>query len=650
MPDLKLKTVKIRNWMRMQSVHLAFPEKGLVVVTGTNKASNGRMASVGSGKTALGEALSYTLFGNAGRFTNAKECSREPGGDTYVRVEAELRGKLLVVESGYKCKELSTTGEGLRYTYEGKQYERGRIEQTRADLSALLDVSPLMAQWTVFLDGDAIKFGKLPQAERIKLVLECLKQPPWGLYHERAKGAALELRKALARDSGTAQAAEAAIVSAQSALNVATDTLTAVRRNSAGREKRLRGEVDAKRTLHAKNADQIAAGDARRKVIKREIDKLIEAHAGKQKQAEIEINEARDAKRVLETARRAKETALRAAEAAAAVPQQKLATLLNTPKACPTCNQSWPKKPNKAEIMVAQDAVDAADRAVAKAKAALDTAEAKIEQAETTIVERQNALTAIGGRQKITELSNEDQGLERTVRRLLNENANIANEVADLEADLQEALGAVAVEEAKVNERQQTLAAAEVTALAARAAEIESKQALSAVAYWCEAFAPAGIPNKVLRDAVEPLNHEAERVSMALTGGTIRVQFSTSRRKADGDLKPELAVTVTNSIGGSRLELNSKGENGLANLIVAETLGVVGQVSARVGFRWYDEVLPNQDQKVVQSVYARLGDLADSAGILIFLVDHSATAANYATHTLNVTKAGKPAVSTVTWI
>lgn len=652
MAELRLKTVRIRNWARMADVHLELPEYGLVAVTGTNRASNGRMASVGSGKTALGEALSYTLFGNTGRFTNAKECSREPGGNTYVVVEATFRGQPLVVECGYKCEEMNPTGEALRYTYAGKPHERGHPRQTRADLAALLGVTPLMASWTVFLDGDAIRFGQLPQDERVELLMECLRQPRWAVHHEHANTVARELRRVVAENTGALNAARSVKTTAEDDLQAALAALEQSEAQATPKRERLERQIATDRQTHGQLMDQVTAADARRGAIKAEIDALTESLAAKQHAAEISINEARDARHKLTESRRTLEAKHRAAEAAKAGPEAQLETLLNVPETCPTCGRNWHKKPGADAIQKAQQAVEAAEKVVAKAAKAVEDIEQKIAEADQLIAQRQSALTALGGRQKISELSNETAGLERTTRRLLQQAADLVTAINSRERAVQQVQTEVDAARQRVGDCERNITRAVDAEQEAASSLAENQAALASVEYWCHAFSPVGIPNRVLRSAVEPLNHEARRVSQVLTGGTMEVRFNTSRRKVSGDMKPELTVAVTNRIGGSRLEMNSKGENGLANLIVVETLAAIGRVSDRIGFRWYDEVLPNQDSRVVQSVYARLREIADEKRVLIFLVDHSAHAASYATYTLNVTKAGEGSkcVSTVAWL
>jgi len=119
-----------------------------------------------------------------------------------------------------------------------------------------------------------------------------------------------------------------------------------------------------------------------------------------------------------------------------------------------------------------------------------------------------------------------------------------------------------------------------------------------------------------------------------MTGGTIEVTYDTSRELAKGGSSSELVINVKNKIGSSRVEGSSKGESGLTNLIIAETLSEVGSVSNRIGYRWYDEILNSQDQVVRRSILTYLKDLAHRLNILIFVVDHHHEAASYADYVL----------------
>ena len=192
MGDLKLKRLTVRNWMKLKENVIDFPESGLVLVVGVNSASRGALASVGSGKTAVGEAIVRTLLGVRGRFTDYKECSTDERGDTYVKLEADLRGQPLIIESGYKTKEFpDSPGEALRYTYGDKVgIQRSTLDETRAEIDAMLGINSDLAEWTVFIDGKKLDFSdskRISQEDLVNLLMSALAQPPWTQYFDRSK-------------------------------------------------------------------------------------------------------------------------------------------------------------------------------------------------------------------------------------------------------------------------------------------------------------------------------------------------------------------------------------------------------------------------------------------------------------------------------
>ena len=201
---------------------------------------------------------------------------------------------------------------------------------------------------------------------------------------------------------------------------------------------------------------------------------------------------------------------------------------------------------------------------------------------------------------------------------------------------------------AVVEERQRALENAKLAVETTAADLALDEQALKVVQYWYKAFGPTGIPNMILTDAVPLLNRVAQRISTLMTGNTLQVTYSTVRELVSGESRAQLVTKVVNRIGSKRLEGSSKGEGGLTNLIIAENLNEVGQVSNRVGFRWYDEVTSNQDPVVRRSIFAYLKEIAHRMGILIFVVDHHVEAASYADYVLLAEKS-KEYGTTYSW-
>ena len=170
MSAFKLKSIQIRNFATIREANVEFPESGLVLVRGkTNAEAGTNIESVGAGKTAFGEAIVKPLLGVLTRSTNISDYVHdEVNEDLYVKIYGDLNGQEIIVEQGYKCPELSETGEGLRFSVGGAPpIERNRIANTRLELAKTLGVDSTLASWTVFFDGEQMNFNKLSQTAAV---------------------------------------------------------------------------------------------------------------------------------------------------------------------------------------------------------------------------------------------------------------------------------------------------------------------------------------------------------------------------------------------------------------------------------------------------------------------------------------------------
>jgi len=638
MVDLKLTRVQMRNWMKFRSIDLTLPEKGMVLVQGINSASGGALLSVGSGKTGIGEAISRTLLGVPGRFTHLRQFSTDKSGNTYVRVEATLHGKPLVVESGYKCKEMSTSGEALRYNYDGKTVERGKIEQTRDELSKLLGITPLLASWTAFIDGDSIKFNKLSQADSVDLVMTSLRQPPWSQYYESSKATLGKFRRAMAVTESNHAAAAEALRTAKSNIEAAKAALD--REQQAYDEAVASNEQEIKRYQKAVNSKKqkieeakLEMADIAKKLKKMEQDRAQAAH-----QLEIKLHDIEEKLRVAQDARTPLNAKMTEAQRLVTEARMAHSNYANAARECPTCKRPMGKiDPQRLQELA--DELSAAKEAAT----AINEKWTKAEQKVVTLNEQYRSISKehreVSAKQDVEEFSDRYEELETGISSASEEIHEWELEIARIQQGPSQA--ALQTARARYSDRKKDHGAAQKALDEAAEALVDDQATLKVLEYWNLAFSPYGIPNMVLRDAIAPLNKEARRVSAAMTGGTIEVRYTTTRELASGLDKAQLNIEVDNKLGDKDLTGSSKGEAGLTNFIIAETLSEVGQVSRRVGYRWYDEIVPHQDPKVCHSIYSYMKDTAQRLGILVFLVDHNPVAANYADHVLIVEKKGE---------
>jgi DNA repair exonuclease SbcCD ATPase subunit len=635
MVDLKLKRVTIRNWMKIRSTCLEFPESGLVLVQGINKASGGALLSVGSGKTGVGEAISRTLLGVQGRFATLRQFSLDKGGDLYVKVEAELHGKPLVVESGYRCQELNPDNEALVYHYDGVTVQRGQNQQTREQLSKLLGVTPLLASWTVFIDGDNIKFNKLSQSDSVDLVMASLRQPPWSDYHEKAKKKAGQFRRAMAQTEASHNSATETVAEVKDRVRTAKETLSTVKADYDEAVKEHKAAMAEQKQLVGAKTKLIDGAKTEQEKIEKQLKLMEDQRAVANHELEIKLHDIEDQLLEAQNARTPLSAAREAATTKSIEAKSAYDNYANAAKECPTC-----KRP--------MGTLD--QKHLASLKALWDTAKTKASAASTAWTKAEQKVVTLNESYRSVSRQQREVSAKQDVEHLSDRHAELSQGITDaLEEihaiELQIAKGTAGPSDSSVKSAETRLMDAKTALQSATAkldeiaAELEGDRSTCKVLdYWVMAYSPYGIPNLVLRDAIAPLNKEARRVSATMTGGTIEVRYSTIKELASGLEKAKLNIEVDNKLGDKDLGGSSKGEAGLTNFIIAETLSEVGQVSRRVGYRWYDEIVPHQDPKVCHNIYAYMKEIAQQAGVLIFLVEHDPVAANYADYIMVVEK------------
>lgn len=838
---LILKSVLIRNFASIQNAYLEFPERGLVLVNGSNLTGSGLFKSVGSGKTALGEAITRTLLGVPGRFANLGKFSYQKAGNTYVQVKASLDGKPLSVELGYRCAELSKTGEGLRFQLgDDPPIQRAKIKDTREELDLALGMTAEVAGWTVFIDGSKLDFNRLGEGYAVNLLMAALNQPPWTEFYQKAlkfkrdlkneaetylqtledsKQDLAEAEKSLVTAKLDLQRTEEAYIRAQESqvarnvgrqerINAITAQVETNKASLASLQAKIQEAESAEAAAyHQKDLERLRAestlaeaskaydlavakqGEAKVVVAKLTAEKEAltkalgvkqqasdadffrtrneEVASLKQAVAEAESSEkiaAMEAKssRLSETTARDKVEAQRQAchqkvqraraqrlEVADAVVSSRLTSQTKAkhayeraadavtreaavPTTCPLagCGKTWPRQ-NQAALDIAQSQLVTKKIELDQSEANLETAKVAAKSAQDEQVpeiapvseadqqwlnELSLSVKAIEERHaervgaakaakiklqiKLDEQAGESPRIDRSEESRLAINLVVAEtavssadaKVAYARREKEMAHGDVSIatyELAKlkqasavaglslrfealsksnatlIEEGRQTELAAERDILDTKPvdrAKIQAEERQTAVTRWqervakvaldytdsvasgkvadyvAEAYSPSGIPNMIIQESVAPLNDISRRICHAMTGGLINVVYSTNRQLGSGRDVAELNIQLTNKFGSSDVEGSSKGEAGITDLIVAETIAEIGNVASRIGMRWYDEVARSQDPVVRSSIFSYLKELARRLGILIFVVDHATEVASYADYVISAEK------------
>jgi DNA repair exonuclease SbcCD ATPase subunit len=629
MANLNIRGIAIRNWATITTAELEFPEYGLVLVLGNNVVSEGHLDSSGAGKTNFGAALSKAVMGLPEK-PLVKFSRRPQRNDTYVRVVAELQGRPFDIEIGYRCKELSRTGEGIRFTRAGTAVSRPHISLTKEELAKVTGIASNLAQWTIWVDGDKIQFDELPQAKAVDLLMTTLHQPPWLAATKRSREVLDHFSGKHNILSSNADSTREKVSESAGEVEQAMATLTAATARYDTDVAEHQARVDAAESyirLHRKRLEAIEAGQRN---ITKKLKQIEESKAERHKAIEsskVEIDgnllKVQEEIQGLVKAHTTRQNA-RASEE----------TLLNRPKVCPTCQRDW---------VMPTEQFESLQKKVGELRQAEDSAKAALDKARL----REKALrgTQAGLNQQASELN-----ADRPTRRLSKAHQKlglIAGEIAADVRQLEQRLRGLAVppDRSKVVEAETRLADKRAEqlrlqeGLSRMSGELsESEQMISVIKYWVGAFGAAGVSNMVLREAIGPLNEIARRVSHAMTCGMLEISFSTQRELATGEDKDELVVNIKNVFGSDDLDMSSKGERMLANLIIAETLSELSQASSLVNFSWYDEVARGLPPHVRAVLYQYLKEKAERGRQLIFVVDHNNESAAFANYVLMAEK------------
>lgn len=637
--SFKLRRVTMRNWQTVRESILEFPDKGLVLVIGQNQAAHGRMSSVGSGKSALGDAISRAVLGVKGRFANFGAHSNDKTGnkDMLVSVELEDGERRLKVDAGYRCKELSKTGEGLRYTLNGVPLERGMIKDTRAELTSLIGVPELLAEHTVHVDGDKLKFNKLSQTAIVDLVTGVLGQSNWESYLKRVRQLAGSYKEADVKFSASIAEMERSLASLVDEIKTAKTNIETEKTAVADRQKRQKDEIAKLNEELAAVKKKVTANETEKRAIKAKIKKMEDDAAKDLHELEIRM---RDLQEIERETNAVYLTALRGTTSCTKDKSRTRSELseVESSAVCPTCRRPYEDKVEevkKAKERLQKRLTDL-ETQFKECQVTERNARTKHDDAQAKYDTASERLKELAKRNDVSDLSDQYSDLEDAGRRIDDEVNEVRQDISKKSAPLDQTR--LTRFSAILEEREKHEKGLQARIKNEKDGATHNRNILRVLEYWETAFSPTGIPNIVLNDGLTIINQACERLSRILTGGTLDLRFSATRELKSGTERPELSIDVVNAIGSSKVEGSSKGEAGLTNLILAESLMEVSRVWERVGYRWLDEVVNSQDQVVRQTIYSYLREQAQSRGVLVFVVDHHADVREHADYTLVATK------------
>jgi DNA repair exonuclease SbcCD ATPase subunit len=645
---VNLKRIYVRNFETIKETEVDFPTSGLCLVIGLNKTKSS-VDSIGSGKTALGEAISRTLLGVRGRYKGAKlgaysadHCGNK---NTLIELTCELNGKELKVWSAYRCKDFSTTGEALRFAYDGTTVERGTIDETREELNKLIGVKSTVAENTVFVDGARLNFNDMSETELVDLFLSSLSPTDWTAAQRKTKSTIAETEEEYHHLNGQFEASTRIISQAKDELSDLEDELPSIskRIEQLRNDQQTRVATAAKKVEDAKKA--IEKTKARMAETKAELKKLEKTKAEEFANNELELSRARseisEVTREVDSVNRAVGAAKKALSTARSARDN-----LEEPTTCPTCGKPWDKKHGEAALRKADEDVKIKSDELKKLQDTLEKIESKRDRMESDFRQLQSKLRSSSVSKKISELSESYEDDEKALEDQTDDLSTLERQLTRESAPVDETPLKVAHEKIKGVKTRINKLQEEIDAHSAKATELSTT--LAVLNYWHKAFGPTGLPNMILGDAMGYINHVSANVSGILTGGLLEINYSNTKVLASNAERPELMINVKNPTGATRFLGSSKGEAGISNLIIAETLNEIGRIWHRVGYRWLDEAVNSQDRMIRGAVYGYIRSQAQKRGILTFVVDHNQDVESHADHVL-IAEKSKDGFTTYRW-
>lgn len=151
--------------------------------------------------------------------------------------------------------------------------------------------------------------------------------------------------------------------------------------------------------------------------------------------------------------------------------------------------------------------------------------------------------------------------------------------------------------------------------------ELKKEHALCS--FWVDGFSPTGLRSYMLDYVTPILNDRAEYYCNILTGGEMKITFTTKTALKSGEERDQFQIVVEQKHGGDAYEATSKGEKARADLVIALALGDLAtfRTSKQLPWRFLDEPFENIDDAGTDAVMQLLND-QKSRYKTVFVVTH----------------------------
>jgi DNA repair exonuclease SbcCD ATPase subunit len=581
--------------------------RGLVAVLGLNKDSAGSDSN-GSGKSGLLEGVVWVLFGETMRGYRGDEViNRVVGKNCFGEIEVEDNGDTYVVNRTRKAP--AKKPNNLVLEVNGKDISQGVMADTQALINTIVGMDFKTFSQSVMLSHGHVPFSQLTDKAQ-KEVLEDILQ-----IGELAKAQDAVRRRVSARsqDLATARAKLDAAEEQRRQTQVTLNKLTEQRRQHAQViAKRKRELQTSKAATEARIAEiylstGLAELIAKQEKLQKAATKLQEKRQKHQQQRLSVTQVAAQARGVIEGEERAllqrQQVLKRDMNAVDALVGKECPTChqVLTPDAAESCMDAWAREEGKIRGPSLRDVAKKKQRVTNKEQLALDKITADEKKLSTKLQDAEGKL------QLATAQVHKRQATLQLICELEQQAWNYQQEIDSLDASAKPYDSIIEDTEAEITNLE---GVARRHDYRIRAYVIE----LSHLQYWNHGFGNQGLKSYLLDSVVPYLTTRAQHYADILSGGDLRIEFSTQTTLKNGSVKDQFQVKVTNQRGADVYQGNSDGEKQRIDLAVGWALGDLAATRAKkpIRFKALDEPFTNLDETgedgVVRLLHAVLAD------------------------------------------
>lgn len=615
---MRIREVEAENFMSHEKFDLDMSDQGLVCVSGDNRDSNG-MSSNGSGKSALFEALPWTVWGETIRDLDYVDSVINEHGDggAYGRVELMVNGEVVEIE---RFRDHDEHGSGLRLTTPNEVFD-GDVRTVQERIDEVVPITyQLFTTMVYFGQGGIRRFSRVTDSERKKTFRRILSLGRFDEYRAEAKDRRDEVREdiddveqELDHKRRVLDSLRDEIADEEEEIEDIKETVDEHKDLLEGRIEDLSEEVEELKSVIETKEEQLDEVDGEIEEVNGEIesveDEIEEVKEGTRSERENrselqdDIADLKERKSEAESDRSKAESKLSQVRTNISsiegdveeINDRKIPELLEKKQSyddaqCPECGQGLPEDQRREKKESVQDDIDdlkaEAERLEEKLESQRDkaseledlieTKEQKAEDLESDIEEKEEALDLL--RSDLEEFEAKIEDLRDRKEDMVQRRSELKDERSDLRSEISEAKGSIETKKEKVQSQRDKIERLEekvqdkedeleemrersedleeeVENYEEELADLESQEAVWS--FWYEGFSKDEIQSMLLDSVTPTLNDRAMTYSEVLTDGTYQISFATRREKKSGDgWVDDFSINVSTDDGETR-EFNS---------------------------------------------------------------------------------------------